>query len=85
MEIRKQYIEAIGRNTGEEKQHSHLYEVTKDGYLPMCMYGWNRSDGFGFSIFRGWAGKRGTCKTCQRRADQNLSGIEPIKHKTKWL
>ena len=39
------YVEAIGRNEGEEKQHSHLYAVDEEGdHLPMCVYGWNRSE-----------------------------------------
>lgn len=93
------YVEAIGRNPGEEKQHSHLYvEInepasaivglgTRTGYLPMCRKGWNRSDGAGFSIFRGHRGARGLCKVCARRAAANLPGIEakPGSHKTKWL
>lgn len=93
------YVEAIGRNPGEEKQHSHLYvEInesppaiiglgTRRGYLPMCRKGWNRSNGEGFSIFRGHTGARGLCKVCARRAAANLPGVEakPRSHKTKWL
>ena len=81
------YIEAIGRNPGEEHQHSHLYVVDDEyDHIPMCIYGWNRSDGERFSIFRGWSGSKGLCKICQRRAK---AGLPPItgnaKHKTKWL
>lgn len=37
-----EYVEAIGRNPGEDKQHSHLYALDDKGeYLPMCVYGWN--------------------------------------------
>ncbi len=90
------YVEAIGRNPGEENQHSHLYEITirigddgkeYDHYLPMCRKGWNRSDGEAFSIFRGHSGKRGTCAVCQKRKDHGLPGVEavPGSHKTKWL
>jgi hypothetical protein len=92
------YVEAIGRNPGEERQHSHLYVVDerpdpKDsrlvvtGYLPMCRKGWNRSDGESFSILRGHRGKRGLCKVCAKRRDAGLPGVEskPGSHKTKWL
>lgn len=96
-----EYVEGIGRNEGEDKQHSHLYvkisEPTdvaamaglgaRTGYLPMCRYGWNRSDGESFSIFRGHTGARGLCKICKKRAAKNLPGVEavPGSHKTKWL
>lgn len=82
------YVEAIGRNEGEEKGHSHLYATEDDrNYLPMCRYGWNRSDGAAFSIFRGHVGARGACKICRKRADAGLHGVEaqPGSHKTKWL
>jgi hypothetical protein len=82
------YVEAIGRNPGEEKQHSHLYGVnSKMEYLPMCIYGWNRSDGDAFSIFRGHTGGRGLCKICEKRARAGLPPVESkdAHHKTKWL
>lgn len=95
------YVEGIGRNPGEEKQHSHLYvEVgeptdvaaltglgARTGYLPMCRHGWNRSNGAGFSIFRGHRGDRGLCKVCEKRRGAGLPGIEakPDSHKTKWI
>lgn len=96
-----EYVEAIGRNPGEEKGHSHLYRLVeapsdvaalaglgaRTGYKPMCRHGWNRSDGEAFSIFRGHTGRRGLCKNCQRRA---VAGLPPIEakagsHKTKYL
>ncbi len=82
-----EYIEAIGRNPGEEKQHSHLYEVKDGEYLPMCRKGWNRSNGEAFSILRGWSGAKGLCKTCEKRRLAGLSGVEAKinSHKTKWL
>lgn len=52
-----EYIEAIGRNPGEEKGHSHLYAILNGEYTPMCRYGWNRSNGAGFSILRGFKRK----------------------------
>lgn len=80
------YVEAIGRNEGEELQHSHLYaELSNGDYEPMCLYGWNRSDGQALSIFRGHRGARGCCKTCRKRADAGLRGVPPTTHKTKWL
>lgn len=92
------YVEAIGRNPGEEYGHSHLYVETPGefsgpphyegpDYLPMCQYGWNRGDGDSFSIFRGHSGSKGLCKLCQRRRDLGLPGVEakPGSHKTKWL
>ena len=97
----REFIEAIGRNDNEEKQHSHLYIKISPpsdiasmtylgattGYLPMCRYGWNRSNGEGFSIFRGHTGDKGLCKICGQRARQGLPGIEAKtgSHKTKWL
>lgn len=81
------YIEAIGRNEGEDKQHSHLYALTEKGdYWPMCIYGWNRSDGESFSILRGHAGRKGLCKICQKRKDKGLDPIyKGANRKTKWL
>lgn len=82
------YIEAIGRNPGEEKNHSHLYAVDDNGdYLPMCRYGWNRSNGEAFSIFRGWRGRKGLCRMCKKKAEKNLPPVEAKEnsHKTKWL
>lgn len=94
----KEYVEAIGRNPGEEKQHSHLYLVTHgpdpenpklvvEDYKPMCRRGWNRGDGGGFSIFRGHSGARGLCKVCLKRAKAGLPGVEakPGSHRTKWI
>lgn len=81
----KKYVEAIGRNPGEELQKSHLYYFDGDSYWPMCGYGWNRSDGEAFSILRGHKGAKGLCKVCDKRAKQNLEGVPPWKHKTKWL
>lgn len=97
----RQFVEAIGRNNGEENGHSHLYLVesnptdvaalaglgARTGYLPMCRYGWNRSDGESFSILRGHTGARGLCKTCLKRAKAGLLGVEsvPGSHKTKYL
>ena len=83
-----QYVEAIGRNPGEELQHSHLYAVDENhDHVPMCIYGWNRSDGNRLSIFRGYSGYRGLCKICEKRSRLGLPPIqsEKAQHKTKWL
>lgn len=87
MKTKQHYVEAIGRNEGEELGRSHLYLEMKVGYLPMCRFGWNRSDGASFSIFRGHTGRLGLCKICQRRAAANLPGVPAVQgsHKTKWL
>lgn len=80
-----EYVEAIGRNPGEDRQHSHLYALPD--YKPMCLYGWNRSDGERLSIFRGHTGARGLCKICERRAALGLPPVEAKSgsHRTKWL
>lgn len=66
---------------------THTYAEMEDGELwPMCGYGWNRSGGHRFSIFRGSPGTQGDCLICRRRVAQ---GLPPIKqgfdHKTRWL
>lgn len=84
------YVEAIGRNPGEQYGKSHLYlevRIPEGGldYEPMCGYAWNRSDGEGFSIFRGHRGSQGLCKICEKRSLQGLRGVPPMIHRTKWL
>jgi hypothetical protein len=75
-----------GQDRNNEHALSHTYAETKDGLFPMCGYGWNRSNGHGFSIFRGSAGSEGDCKLCQKRL---WSGKPPVikgfGHKTRWL
>ncbi len=80
------YISGACRNEPDASR-AHLYAITEDGdYLPMCDYGWNRSDGERLSILRGWGSARGLCKICQRRRDAGLPPVETArKHKTKWL
>lgn len=81
-----EYIEAACRNE-PDLIRSHLYKKMPDGgLLPMCGYGWNRSNGERFSILRGWTGARGCCKTCIKRADKDLPPIaDGWAHKTKWI
>lgn len=80
------YISGVCRNNPDNSR-SHTYAYTAAGNLwPMCDYGWNRSDGEGFSILRGWHGARGHCKLCEANEE---SGKRPVvrarPHKTRWL
>ena len=81
-----EYIPGICRNE-QDKVRSHTYARTAAGnYWPMCDYGWNRSDGARFSIFRGHISNRGHCKLCNAN---EAAGRRPVicarPHKTKWL
>ena len=82
---RVEYVIGADRNNPDDVR-SHLYANTPAGLLPMCGYGWNRSDGEALSILRGYRSARGICLLCQRNIDE---GREPVKagfrHKTKWL
>lgn len=80
------YIIAADRNNPDEAR-AHWYAITEDhDYWPMCIYGWNRSDGDSFSILRGNGSARGVCKVCQIRKEKKLEPIfYPTRHKTKWL
>ena len=85
--IKVTLVSGVDRNN-PDKSRSHLYaDMQGDiGLVPMCDYGWNRSDGEGFSIFRGWTSARGQCQICARRAASNALPIfEARPHKTKWL
>lgn len=79
------YRSGVCRNE-QEKRHSHTYAEVDGKLYPMCGYGWNRSDGTGYSIFRGTWGTEGSCKRCQN----NLrTGKPPVMngwpHPTKWI
>lgn len=76
-----------GRDRNNEYALSHTYAMTAAGALfPMCGYGWNRSGGARFSIFRWPPGSEGRCKLCAKNV---ASGKRPnhrgMPHKTKWL
>lgn len=76
-----------GQDRNEDRALSHTYAETAAGNpWPMCGYGWNRSDGERFSIFRGSPGTEGDCRLCGKAV---ASGKRPttkgIRHKTKWL
>lgn len=66
---------------------SHTYAEMEDGTLwPMCGYGWNRSDGDGFSIFRGSPGTEGDCRLCARNVRSGLGPVKVgFKRKTRWI
>lgn len=76
-----------GSDRNEDNALSHTYAMTAAGNLwPMCEYGWNRSGGRRFSIWRGSPGTEGDCLLCQRAV---AAGKRPVHrargHKTKWL
>ncbi len=80
------YTEGLDRN--DQHLVSHLYAYTKDPmdpFAPMCARGWNRSDGAGFSIFRGMSGDAGVCNICSRRAANNLPPVKSRYRKTRWI
>jgi len=69
-----------------DKVKAHWYKTMPDrGLLPMCIYGWNRSDGHAFSILRGNGSSRGSCLICAKRMAADLEPVEPTTHKTRWL
>lgn len=52
----------------------------------MCGYGWNRSGGDSFSVFRGLPGTEGTCKLCQKNLREGKPPVyNGFVHKTKWI
>lgn len=65
----------------------HTYAEMDDGrLLPMCGYGWNRSNGEGFSIFRGPPGTEGDCLLCRRNVAADKPPTERgVRHKTRWI
>jgi len=65
---------------------THTYAEMADGELyPMCGYGWNRSDGYGFSIFRNQYGTEGKCKLCKNNLEDGKPPvIDGFYHKTRW-
>lgn len=73
------------RNTDDAL--SHTYAEMDNGELwPMCGYGWNRSNGHRFSIFRGTPGSQGDCLICMRNVAAKKPPVcEGFEHKTKWL
>jgi len=75
-----------GQCRNDPKAISHTYAETKNGMFPMCGYGWNRSGGESFSVFRGSYGTHGKCKVCRKNLDAGKPPVtEPFPHKTRWL
>jgi hypothetical protein len=81
------YIPGLDRN--DQRLVAHLYACPParphDPFAPMCARGWNRSDGKGFSIFRGNIGDAGVCRVCRRRADAGLPPVRIANRKTRWI
>ena len=78
------YITGLDRN--DQHLVAHLYKGTfGDPGLPMCVRGWNRSDGEEYSIFRNNIGDSRICKICSRRALAGKEGVPSRKRKTRWL
>lgn len=76
-----------GQYRNSDNALTHTYAEMDDGEIrPMCDYGWNRSNGKRFSIFRGSPHTEGDCKICARNV---AAGKQPVlfarPHKTKWL
>ncbi len=76
-----------GQDRNNERALSHTYAMTQAGGLwPMCGYGWNRSGGHRFSIFRGSPGTEGDCRLCRRNIEAGKRPVhDGFPHKTKWL
>ena len=76
-----------GQDRNDEQALSHTYAMTAAGGLwPMCGYGWNRSGGHRFSIFRGSPGTQGDCKLCARNVERGKRPVHRgFPHKTRWL
>lgn len=75
----------IGQDRNDETLVAHLYQGDmKNPGNPMCVRGWNRSDGKGYSIFRNIA-TGGICMICLRRANEKRPSVPSRYHKTKWI
>jgi len=70
------YISGLVRDPYAERNDvAHLYKGTfNDPGDPMCKRGWNRKE-YGYSIWRNVIGRRGLCKICLRRANENRNPI----------
>lgn len=78
------YISGLDRN--DQHLVAHLYKGTfSEPGLPMCVRGWNRSNGSGYSIFRGDVGEAGVCRICERRALAGKDGVASRKRRARWI
>ena len=79
----KEYI--TGQDRNDDTLVAHLYRGTfSEPGNPMCLRGWNRSDGDCYSIFRNLPGVK-ICSICSRRASQNKDSVSSKKRKTRWI
>lgn len=70
----------------EEPRDSGVFVCPKPmELLPMCPYGWNRSDGFAFSILRNNTRSCTECKLCAMNVAKDKPPAEPRQHKTKYI
>jgi hypothetical protein len=80
----REYITGLDRN--DQHLVAHIYTGTfGEPGDPMCVRGWNRSDGDGYSIFRNNVGKAGICGICMRRALEKREPIPSRPRKTRWI
>ena len=86
LKIPKGYILGLGRDVPPPRL-AHLYQGTfSSPGNPMCAWGWNRSNGHSYSIFRGHEGVGGVCKICWRRAKAGKNGVRDNRERrTKYL
>jgi hypothetical protein len=76
----------LGQDRNDENLVTHIYKGDFNNLgLPMCVRGWNRSNGKSYSIFRGNVGEAGVCRICVRRMLEGKDGVESRARKTKWL
>lgn len=68
--IGDRFVSGVDRLKGEKAIRAHLYDLSGDEDFPLCPGGYNRP--YGFSILRGWRGKKGICKHCLKKADKIL-------------
>lgn len=81
---RREYV--IGQDRNEEKAVPHLYRGTFERVGdPMCVRGWNRLNGHGWSIFRNTEPESSVCRVCLRRANAKKPPVKERDRPTKWL
>ena len=74
-----------GRDRNEDDAVAHLYRGNfENPGNPMCVRGWNRLDGHGWSIFRNLPDVR-ICKVCLRRAREKREPVKERTRVTKWI
>lgn len=76
----------VGTDRNDSNATEHTYAETDDGIFPMCRYGWNRSNGRAFSIFRGPPGSQGSCRLCAKRLNSGKPPVvEGSNHRTRYI